>query len=106
MDRVARNSFRNVTLENRAARTFIEHLSDVYQKHPQLRLLTLKDLTEKTGIGKAFPKAAPMGNVTVTYTVDKHAHNGESRLQKTGKKGSSENLHAERTRLTVLQEVH
>jgi len=70
MDRVARNSFRNVTLENRAARTFIEHLSDAYQKHLQLRLLALKGLTEKTGIGKAFPKAAPMGNVTVTYTVE------------------------------------
>lgn len=70
MDRVARNSFRNVTLQNRAARTFIEHFAHVYQKHPQLRLLALKGLTEKTGIGKAFPKAAPMGNVTVTYTVE------------------------------------
>jgi hypothetical protein len=70
MDRVARNSFRNVTLENRHARTFIEHFAHVYQKHPQLRLLALKGLTEKMSIGKAFPKAAPRGNVTVTYTVD------------------------------------
>lgn len=70
MDRVARNSFRNVTLQNRAARTFIEHFSNAYQKHRQLRFLALKGLTEKTGIGKAFPKAAPMGNVTVTYTVE------------------------------------
>jgi hypothetical protein len=71
MDRVARNSFRNVTLENRAARTFIAHLSDLYQKHRRFRLLTLKDLTGRMSIGKAFLEAASMGRVTVTYAVDK-----------------------------------
>jgi hypothetical protein len=70
MDRVARNSFRNVTLENRAARTFITHLSDLYQKHRRFRLLTLKDLTRRISIGKAFLEAASMGRVIVTYTVD------------------------------------
>jgi len=70
MDRVARNSFRNVTLENRAARTFITHLSDLYQKHRRFRLLTLKDLTGRMSIGKAFLEAASIGRVTVTYTVD------------------------------------
>lgn len=71
MDRVARNSFRNVTLENRAARNFIAHLSDLYQRHPRFRFLTLKDLTGKMSIGKTFPEAASMGTVTVTYIVDK-----------------------------------
>jgi hypothetical protein len=71
MDRVARNSFRNVTLENRAARSFIERLSDLYQGHPRFRFLTLKDLTGRMSIGKAFLKAPSKGKVTVTYTVDK-----------------------------------
>lgn len=87
MDRVARNSFRNVTLENRHARTFIEHFAHAYQKHPQLRFLALKGLTEKTGIGKSFPKAPPMGNVTVTYTVDNTRTTvkaGFESLEKTG----------------------
>ena len=71
MDRVARNSFRNITLENHAARSFIERLSDLYQRHPQFRFLTLKDLTGRMNIGKAFLKAPSKGKVTVTYTVDK-----------------------------------
>jgi hypothetical protein len=71
MDRVARNSFRNVTLENRAARRFIERLSDLYQGHPRFRFLTLKDLTGRMRIGKAFLKAQSKGKVTVTYTVNR-----------------------------------
>jgi hypothetical protein len=70
MDRVARNNFRNVTLENRRARSLIEHFSNAYQKHPQLRLLALKRLTQKLNIGTAFPKTTPKGKVTVTYTVE------------------------------------
>lgn len=71
MDRVARNSFRNVTLENEAARNLIDHLSSLYQNHPRFRFLTLKDLTGRIGIHKAFPETTPKGNVTVTYTINK-----------------------------------
>jgi hypothetical protein len=71
MDRVARNSFRNIALENHAARSLIDHLSTLYQNHPHFRFLTLKDLTGKIGIRKAFPETAPKGNVTITYTIDK-----------------------------------
>ena len=71
MDRVARNSFRNITLENHAARSFIERLSDLYQGHPRFRFLTLKDLTGRMSIGKVFLKVPSKGKVTVTYTVDK-----------------------------------
>jgi hypothetical protein len=70
MDRIARNSFRNVTLENRAARSLIAHLSGLYQRHRRFRFLTLKDLTAKMSIGKVFPEARPIGKVTVTYTID------------------------------------
>ena len=50
MDRVTRNKFRNVTLENRIARRFFTQLADIYQTHPKLRFLTLKDLTGKMNV--------------------------------------------------------
>jgi len=71
MDRVARNSFRNVALENHAARGLITHLANLYQKHPGFRFLTLKELTRRMSINKVFPKTEPIGNVTVTYKIDK-----------------------------------
>jgi len=70
MDRVSRNSFRNVTLENRTTRRFFTRLADAYQRHPMLRSLTLKDLTGKMNIGTTFLKARPRGKVVVTYAID------------------------------------
>lgn len=87
MDRIARNSYRNVTLENRAARRFIEHLSDMYQKHPRFRLLTLKDLTGKMSIGKTFLKAEPRGKITVTYIFDKKRITVKADFQKVERMG-------------------
>jgi hypothetical protein len=87
MNRVARNSFRNVTLENRAARSLIEHLSNMYQKHPRFRLLTLKHLTGKISIGKTFPTTPSKGNVTVTYTVDKPRITVKADFHKLARKG-------------------
>ncbi len=71
MDSVARNNFRNVTLEDRAARSFIERLSDLYQAHPRLRSLALKGLAGRISIGKVFSKAPSKGNVTVIYSFEK-----------------------------------
>ncbi|HVP16703.1 MAG TPA: hypothetical protein VMT42_04995 [candidate division Zixibacteria bacterium] len=87
MDRVARNSFRNVTLENRAARSFIERLSDLYQAHPRFRFLTLKDLTGRMSIGKAFLKAPSKGRVTVTYTFDKSRISVKADFKKLERRG-------------------
>ncbi|MGB8781442.1 MAG: hypothetical protein WCD81_12440 [Candidatus Bathyarchaeia archaeon] len=69
MDRVTRNRFRNVTLENRIARRFFTRLADVYQTHPKLRSLTLKDLTGKMDVDTTFLKAISRGKVVVTYTM-------------------------------------
>jgi hypothetical protein len=69
MDRIARNSLRNVTLENRSARNFIDFVSDLYQKHRHLRLLKLKYLTGAAKIDKTFPATASRGIVTVTYNI-------------------------------------
>jgi hypothetical protein len=70
MDSVARNRFRNVTLENKIARRFFTRLAYVYQKHPRFRFLTLKDLTGKMDVDTTFLKASPRGRVLVTYTID------------------------------------
>ena len=87
MDVIARNSFRNVTLENRAARGFIERLSDLYQGHPEFRFLTLKGLSGRVSIGKAFLKAPSKGKVIVTYTVDKSRITVKADFKKLEKSG-------------------
>jgi len=71
MDRTSRNKFRNVTLENRGARSFFAHLAHLYQRHSKFRFLTLKSLTRKIDIDTTFVKTIPAGNVTVTYSIDK-----------------------------------
>ena len=87
MNRIARNSFMNVTLENRAARGFIEHLSKLYQDHQRFRVLTLKDLTGRMKIGKAFIDAAPRGKVTVTYTLEKQRVTVKADFQQLERRG-------------------
>jgi len=70
MDRVARNAFKNVVLENRKARGVIAFLARLYQIHPHLRFLSLKDVTRRMSIGTSFLKAKPAGEVTATYVID------------------------------------
>jgi hypothetical protein len=70
MDRVARNRFRNVTLENTMARGFLRYLADVYQRHPRSRFLTLKRLTGKMDVSTGFLEAKSRGKVVVTYTIE------------------------------------
>jgi hypothetical protein len=69
MDRIARNRFRNVTLENRKARDLIAFLAQLYQLYPKLRFLTLKGLARNVDIGTVFVKKEPVGKVIVTYFV-------------------------------------
>jgi hypothetical protein len=87
MDRIARNTFRNVTLENRAARRFIEHLSKLYQDYQRFRILTLKGLTGRMNIGKEFMEAAPRGKITVTYTIEKRHVTVKADFQKLERRG-------------------
>jgi len=75
MDRVPRNNFRNVKLQNRKVRNFIEHLSRFYQEQPKFRFLILKELTHKMRVRTAFVEAKPAGCVRITYLI------GESRIQ-------------------------
>jgi len=69
IDLVARNRFRNVTLENQKGRHLIVFLANLYQKHPRLRLLTIKGLTKKINIDTAFIQREQKSKVVVTYVV-------------------------------------
>lgn len=71
MDRIPRNRFRNIKLENRKARTLIGHFSRLYQERPQFRFLTLKEVTKKMQIGTSFAIVKPVGKVLVTYEIRK-----------------------------------
>lgn len=71
MDRIPRNRFRNIKLENRKARTLIGHISRLYQERPRFRFLTLKEITKKMQIGTSFAMARPVGKVSVTYEIRK-----------------------------------
>ena len=75
MDRVARNNFRNVNLQNRGARSLISHLSRLYREQPQFRFLVLKKLTRKIHIGTSFVETAPSARVAVVYKI------GERKIQ-------------------------
>ena len=75
MDRVARNNFRNVNLQNRGARSLISHLSRLYREQPQFRFLVLKKLTRKIHIGTSFVETAPSARVAVMYKI------GERKIQ-------------------------
>lgn len=69
MDAIARDLFRNARLENRRARTVIDYLSNMYQKHEHFRFLTLKDLLSKLGVHSSFVKMPQRGKVTATYAI-------------------------------------
>jgi len=70
MDRSPRNRFRNVTLENRAARDLIARLARLYQLHPNLRFIKLKGVTKGIDINTSFISTRPIGKITVTYVID------------------------------------
>lgn len=69
MDRVARNRFRNVRLENRKARTVLGYMAEVYQRHRRLRFLRLKSLFREMDVGTSFVETQPVGKVVITYRV-------------------------------------
>lgn len=69
MDRITRNRFRNVTLENRKARDLIAFLARLYQLYPRLRFLKLKGLVGNIDIDTVFIKKEPMGKVIVNYVI-------------------------------------
>lgn len=73
MDRVPRNRFRNVRLENRRGRSLIDGFSALYRQHTHSRglMLRLKSLPVRVGINTVFLKVASLGNVVLTYCISR-----------------------------------
>lgn len=69
LDRVARNGFGNVNLENKKARAFIRYLSNFYQRNRHFRFISLKRILLKTGIRSTFVRIAPIGKISVIYDI-------------------------------------
>jgi hypothetical protein len=69
MDRIARNKFRNVHLENTQVRAFIKYLTELYQRNSNFRYLSLKEFFVNMGVESVFLKTAPIGKLTVTYDL-------------------------------------
>ena len=70
MDRISRNMFGNVCLENPQARSFIRFLTDLYQKNRRCRYLSLKELIVNMGVKSTFIAASAIGKIPVTYTIN------------------------------------
>jgi hypothetical protein len=73
MDRIARNKFRNVHLQNGKARTFIKYLTLLYQKNRNLRFLFLKEFLLNFGFEAAYIKVIPIGKLVVTFNIHESA---------------------------------
>lgn len=72
MDRIARNTFRTLKLENKSIRAGLRYLSGVYQRHSRLRtpMLSLKQVPLKMGFSTVFTKTRPKGTIIMTCLVD------------------------------------
>ncbi|NIR86141.1 hypothetical protein GWO13_00675 [Candidatus Bathyarchaeota archaeon] len=69
MDKITRNKFRNVKLENRKLRAIFRYMAELYQKHKHLRFLALKNIFMKMGVHTSFVKTVSAGKVIVTYGI-------------------------------------
>lgn len=75
MDKITRNTFRNVRLENGKLRAILRYMSELYQNHKHLRFLLLKKMSMRMGVHATFAKATSVGKVIVTYNIGQgHIH--------------------------------
>jgi hypothetical protein len=72
MDRVGRNRFRNVAMENRKTRSLSKYLANLYQSHRHLRFLSLKGLLMDFGVRSNFVRSSPAGKVPVSFVISKN----------------------------------
>ena len=69
MDKIARNKFKGIRLENKKLRAVLRRNAELYQRHRHLRSLLLKDLYVKAGIQSSFVNTASIGKTIVTYRI-------------------------------------
>ena len=75
MDRIARNKFGDVRLENQKTRAIIRYLCRLYQEKPYFRFpfLIFKRFMIKVGVDTGFEETKPIGKVIVTYEIHGNA---------------------------------
>jgi hypothetical protein len=75
MDRIARNKFGDVRLENQKTRAIIRYLCRLYQEKTYFRFpfLIFKRFMVKVGVDTGFVETKPIGKVVVTYAVHENA---------------------------------
>ncbi|TRO44889.1 hypothetical protein E2P42_01230 [Candidatus Bathyarchaeota archaeon] len=71
MDRIARNKFGDVRLENQQARAIIRYLCRLYQENTHFRFpfLMFKRIMGNVGVDTGFEETKPVGRVIVTYAI-------------------------------------
>jgi hypothetical protein len=75
MDRIARNKFGAVRLENQKTRAFIRYLCRLYQENTHFRFpfLMFKRFMVNVGVDTGFEETNPVGKVIVTYEIQGNA---------------------------------
>jgi hypothetical protein len=75
LDRIARNKFGDVRLENQKTRAFIRFLCRLYQENVHFRFpfLMFKRFMVNVGVDTGFEETNPVGKVIVTYEIQGNA---------------------------------
>ena len=71
MDKIARNKFKGIRLENKKLRGVLRRNAELYQGHRHLRSLLLKDIYMKAGIQSSFVNTASVSKAIVTYCISR-----------------------------------
>lgn len=71
MNKVARDKFRNITLENQKARNLLDRSAGFTQEHEHWRFLALKRLLMGLGVKTSFVDTDSIGEIFVTYIIKK-----------------------------------
>jgi hypothetical protein len=71
MDKIARNKFKGIRLEDKKLRGVLRRNAELYQGHRHLRYLLLKDIYMKAGIQSSFVNTASVSKAIVTYCISR-----------------------------------
>jgi hypothetical protein len=72
MDRVLRNKFGKLQLENRQVRSLLKYLAGLYQNNQSFRSVLFREFMTNLRIKSSFEKKDTVGKISVTYEVSKN----------------------------------
>lgn len=67
IDMIKRNTFKNMSLESSKARSILDYLGEMNRKY--FRVLKLKDILVKWGVGTSFSRGPSKGKITFVYDI-------------------------------------